>query len=428
MKTLALRLYGENDLRLDSFELPEIKNDEILADIVTNSICMSDYKAVTQGAKHKRVPDDVAENPIILGHEFCGQLLKVGKKWQGQFKVGQKYSIQPQLNIPGHEHWAPGYSFRWIGGHATRIVIPKEVMELNCLLPYNGDAYYKASIAEPVSCIIGAYRCSYHLKPGVLSHQMGIKQGGSMVILAGAGPMGLSAIDLALHGPEHRPARLVITDIDQARLDRAMELFPTEHAQACGVELHYLNTAQAPDPIAFIKSVNNQKGYDDVMVFAPVPALIEQGSALLGYLGCLNFFAGPSSPDFKATINFYDVHYMGHHVVGSSGGNTQDLQDAINYSSQGLINPSVMITHVGGIDSVAETTKNLPKIPGGKKLVYTHISMPMTAIADFAALGQTNPFYAALAELCGRNKNLWCSEAEQYVLKNATRLVEDPRV
>jgi threonine dehydrogenase-like Zn-dependent dehydrogenase len=48
---------------------------------------------------------------------------------------------------------------------------------------------------------------------------MGIKQGGSMVILAGAGPMGLSAIDLALHGPEHRPGRLVITDIDQARLD-----------------------------------------------------------------------------------------------------------------------------------------------------------------------------------------------------------------
>lgn len=425
MKSLALRLYGANDLRLERFDLPEITDDEILADIVTNSICMSDYKATIQGAGHKRVPKDIDVNPIILGHEFCGKLLKVGKNWQHKFRVGQKYGVQPQLNIPGHEHWAPGYSFRWIGGNATRIVIPREVLELDCLLTYDGDAYYKSSIAEPVSCIVGAYRCSYHFKAGEYNHQMGIKNGGSMVILAGAGPMGLSAIDLALHGPEHRPGRLVITDIDQARLDRAAQIFPVEHATSCGVDLHYVNTAGQDDPVAFIKAVNNNQGYDDVMVFAPVPALIEQGSALLAYLGCLNFFAGPAKVDFKASINFYDVHYMGHHVIGSSGGNTQDLQDSMNYAAQGLITPSVMITHVGGIDSVAETTQNLPNIPGGKKLVYTHVSMPMTAIEDFAALGEKDPYFAALAEICGRNKGLWCTEAERYVLTHAPRREED---
>ena len=425
METLALRLYGENDLRLERFDLPEITDDEILADIVTNSICMSDYKATIQGAQHKRVPDDVDCNPIILGHEFCGKFLKIGRHWQHKFRVGQKYGVQPQLNIPGHEHRAPGYSFPYIGGNATRIVIPKEVLELNCLLTYDGDAYYKSSIAEPVSCIVGAYRCSYHFKAGEYVHQMGIKPGGSMVILAGAGPMGLSAIDLALHGPEHRPGRLVITDIDQPRLDRAAEIFPIEHAKSCGVELHYLNTAGQDDPIAFIKSVNQNEGYNDVMVFAPVPALIAQASALLGYLGCLNFFAGPAHQDFMATINFYDVHYVGHHVVGSSGGNTQDLQDSMNYAAQGLITPSVMITHVGGLDSVAETTSHLPKIPGGKKLVYTHLSMPMTAIDDFSLLGKKNPFYANLAEICGRNNNLWCSEAERYVLAHAPRLEQD---
>jgi len=428
MQSLALRLYGENDLRLERFDLPEIGDDEILADIATNSICMSDYKATIQGASHKRVPDDVAENPIILGHEFCGKILAVGKKWQHKFRPGQKYGVQPQLNIPGHEHRAPGYSFRWIGGNATRIVIPREVMELDCLLTYEGDAYYKSSIAEPVSCIMGAYRCSYHFNPGEYIHQMGIKNGGSMVILAGGGPMGLSAIDLALHGPEHRPGRLVITDIDQARLDRAAEIFPVAHARECGMELHYINTGKADDPVAMIKSANGNQGFNDVMVFAPVPALIDQGSALLGYLGCLNFFAGPAKPDFKAAINFYDVHYMGHHVVGSSGGNTRDLQDSMNYAAQGLINPSVMITHVGGIDSVADTTMKLPNIPGGKKLVYTHVSMPMTAIEEFAALGDKDPYFAALAEICGRNNNLWCAEAEKHVLANAPRLEQDAEV
>ncbi len=425
METLALRLYGKKDLRLERFNLNDITDDEILADIVTNSICMSDYKAAIQGGSHKRVPDDVADNPIILGHEFCGKLLKVGRNWQHKFSVGQKYGVQPALNIPGHELWAPGYSFPYIGGYATRIVIPREVLELDCLLSYDGDAYYKSSIAEPVSCIVGAFRCSYHFQPGQYVHQMGIKNGGTMVILAGAGPMGLSSIDLALHGPEHKPGRLVITDIDQAKLDRAAEIFPVAHARECGVELHYLNTAGADDPVALIKAANNGEGFDDVMIYAPVPALIEMGSALLAYLGCMNFFAGPATQDFKASINFYDVHYMGHHIVGSSGGNTQDLQDSMNYAARGLITPSVMITHVGGIDSVAQTVLDLPSIPGGKKLIYTHVSMPMTAITDFERLGQEDRFFAGLHAICRGNNGLWCSEAEQYVLANAPRLEQD---
>ena len=70
MKTTAVRLYGKNDLRLESFELPTLKDDEILVKIVSDSICMSTYKATIQGSDHKRVPDDIATNPIVVGHEF----------------------------------------------------------------------------------------------------------------------------------------------------------------------------------------------------------------------------------------------------------------------------------------------------------------------------------------------------------------------
>jgi L-sorbose 1-phosphate reductase len=427
MNTLALRLYGQNDLRLERFDLPALGDGEILADIVSNSICMSDHKAAAQGLAHKRVPKDIASNPIIIGHEFCGRILQVGRKAAGKFVPGQKYSIQPQLNIPGKEHMAPGYSFHTIGGQATRIVIPREVMELDCLLTYNGDAFFKGSLAEPVCCIIGAYKTNYHYKPGEYVHQMGLKQGGSLAILAGAGPMGLSAVDLALHG-ENRPARLVVTDIDQARLDRAASIFPVSAAKTAGIELHYYNTASTTDPVAALQTVNGCKGFDDVLVFAPVPALVEQASALLGYNGCLNFFAGPSKPDFKAAMNFYDVHYMGHHVVGSSGGNTEDLRDALRLSAAGSVNPSVMVTHVGGIDSAAQTTIDLPKIPGGKRLVYTHFSMPMTAIADFGKLGASDPLFAALAKICDYNNGLWSTEAEQYLLKHGKRLEKDAKV
>jgi threonine dehydrogenase-like Zn-dependent dehydrogenase len=248
-----------------------------------------------------------------------------------------------------------------------------------------------------------------------------------MAILAGAGPMGLSAVDLALHG-DNRPSVLIVTDIDQPRLNRAASIFSPAHAKTLGIALHYFNTAASADPVGEMRTLTQGKGFDDVFVFAPVAPLCEQASALLGYNGCLNFFAGPSKPDFKAPINFYDVHYMGHHVVGSSGGNTDDLRDALTLSSQGRINPSVMVTHVGGIDSAAQATIDLVKIPGGKRLVYTHVAMPMTAIADFAAAGQKNPFFAQLAVICDRHNGLWSDEAERCLLAQAPRLEPDATV
>ena len=73
VKTRAVRLYGKNDLRLEEFELPETKDNEILAKVVTDSICMSSYKAAKQGADHKRVPVDVATNLLLLGMSFAAK-------------------------------------------------------------------------------------------------------------------------------------------------------------------------------------------------------------------------------------------------------------------------------------------------------------------------------------------------------------------
>lgn len=418
MKTQAVRLYGKKDLRLESFELPAIKEDEILAHIISDSICMSSYKASEQGSDHKRVPNDISENPIIIGHEFCGVLVEVGAKWQHKFKPGMKFSIQPALNMESNPYAAPGYSFQYIGGDATHIIIPKEVMELDCLLEYTGDAFFFGSVAEPMSCIVGAFEANYHTTQGSYVHKMGIIEGGNMAILAGVGPMGLGAIDLAIHGAK-KPGFLVVTDIDDSRLARANEIYSVEEAAKNGVKLVYLNTSKVENPVQTMMDLTNGKGYDDVFVFAPVKPVVEQGDAILAHDGCLNFFAGPSKTDFSAMFNFYNVHYNATHVVGTSGGNTDDLRYSLSAMAQGTINPSSMITHVGGLDSVVETTLNLPNIPGGKKLVYTNISMPMTAIVDFKTKGAEDPILAALAEIVERNNGLWSLEAEQYLLSNA---------
>lgn len=416
MKTKALRLYGKNDLRLEEFELPQISDDEILAEIVTDSICMSSYKAALQGGDHKRVPDDVENNPIIIGHEFCGIIREVGKNWQDKFKVGNKFSIQPALNYKG-SLYAPGYSYQNIGGCATYVVIPAEVMLCDCLLDYNGDAFFHGSLSEPMSCIVGGYHAMYHTKPGSYEHEMGIREGGNLIIMAGAGPMGMGAIDYAMHG-DRKPSLLVVTDIDDARLERAKSLLTPEDAEKNGVKLVYVNTNNVGDAKQYLMDLTDGKGYDDVMLMAPVKPVCELADSVLAYDGCINFFAGPTNHEFSATVNFYNLHYNATHLLGTSGGNTDDMRESLKLMETGRLNPAVMVTHVGGIDSAKESTLNLPNIKGGKKLIYTHVDMPLTAIDDFEELGKTDPFFKGLSDIVKRSNGLWSAEAEKYLLEN----------
>lgn len=418
MKAKGVRLHGANDLRLEEFELPEITDDEILVKVISDSICMSTYKCAILGTEHKRVHEDVAEHPAIMGHEFAGDIIKVGKNHQDQFKPGMKFTLQPALNYKG-TMWSPGYSYEFFGGDATYCIIPSEVMELGCLLEYKGRAYYEASLAEPMSCSIGAFNAAYHTHMGVYTHDMGIKENGKLAIMAGAGPMGLGALTYALHR-DVRPSMIVVTDIDQERLDRAEVLFPPAEAAKDGISLHFVNTSKMEDPVAELIHISGGTGFDDVLCYAPVAAVVKQSSDILGRDGCLNFFAGPTDNKFSAEMNFYDVHYNSTHVMGTTGGNTADMIKSLELTAANRINPAVMVTHVGGLDSAAETTLNLPKIPGGKKLIYTHLSMPLTALSDFRIKGEEtkDERYIALADIIDQNNGLWSPDAEEYLLQH----------
>jgi len=413
MKAKALRLHGAKDLRIDEFELPEIKDNEILVKVISDSICMSTYKCATLGVEHKRVHNDVADHPAIMGHEFAGTIIQVGKKYEGQFSVGMKFTLQPALNYKG-TMWSPGYSYEFFGGDATYCIIPQEVMELGCFLEYKGDAFYEASLAEPMSCCIGAFHASFHTQMGVYTHEMGIKKGGKLALLAAGGPMGLGSLAYALHG-ENKPSLIVLTDINEERITRARQLFCTEKTKELGIQVEIINTKDMKNPAEELKK-RAPEGFDDVFCFAPVSAVVELGSDILGRDGCLNFFSGPTDKNFSAQINLYDVHYNSTHVIGTTGGNTDDMIESLRMSEDKTLDPAVMITHIGGLNCAGETTLHLPQIPGGKKLIYTHLDMPLTAIEDFATKAAEDERFGTLDTIVKGNGGLWCSEAEKYLL------------
>lgn len=403
MKTKAVRLYGKNDLRLEEFELPPIQEDEILASVVTDSICMSTWKLANQGADHKKAPDDVATSPIIIGHEFCGEIIEVGAKWADRYQVGERYVVQANLQLPDRPD-CPGYSYPYTGGDATYIVISKDVMEQDCLIPYKGVTYFEGSLVEPLSCVIGAFEANYHLIEGSYEHKMGIKPEGNLLIMGGTGPMGLLAVDYALHGPI-KPKHIVITDRHQDKLDRAAKLYPSQD----GITVTYINVREIENQVAILKEAINNQGYDDVFVMVPAADAITDGSKLMNPDGCLNFFAGPQNKDFFAEVNFYDVHYSFMHYVGTSGGNTEDMRKAVQLIEEQKIRAANIVTHVLGLDSVAETTLNQPTIGGGKKLVYTHKAMALTNLSEL-------PETHELKKILDKTEGIWSKEAEEYIL------------
>lgn len=416
MKTKAVRMYGTRDLRLEEFELPEIKDDEILVKIMSDSICMSTYKLVEQGKKHKRAPQNIDTNPIIIGHEFAGVIVKVGAKWQDQFKPGQRFAQQPALNYKGSLA-SPGYSYEYFGGACTYCIIPHEVMELGCLMNYDGDSFFEASLGEPMSCIIGGYHANYHTNKKNYEHTMGTKEGGNILIMGGCGPMGLGAVSYGIQF-ENRPKRIVVTDISDDRIARAKKMITPEQAAANGVELIYANTAAMDDAYEGLMALTEGHGYDDVFVYIPNKQVAELGDRLLAFDGCMNFFAGPTDNQFKAEINLYNSHYTSTHILGTTGGNNDDLIEANKLAAAGKIEPAVMVTHVGGINSIIDTTLNLPKIPGGKKLTYTQFDMPLTAIDDFEELGKTDPLFAKLDAACKENRGMWSAKAEKILFEH----------
>ncbi len=417
MKTKALRLYGAYDVRLEEMELPEITEEEILIRVVSDALCASTYKAIKQGPAHKRVPENVAQQPVIVGHEMCGEILQVGERWQHQWQIGQKVVVQPALKLPsGHD---PGYSYPFIGGNTQYAVVPKIVLERGCLLPYNGDGYFNGSLAESLGCVIRGFKGLYHTDYTNYVRTDGAKQGGKVAILGGAGPMGIGAVELAVG--YSGVSQVVVTDLNQERLDFAARKCPPAAALEKGVELRYVNTAGLENPTQMLLELSHG-GFDDVFVMVPVPELFTMAEEIAREDGCINFFAGPAVHEMPGSLNLYRVHYDGIHVVGTAGSIPEDMTDVLTLMEQRKIRGGALVSHILGLGAVKDALLAMEHPSGAKKVCYNDLDLPLIAIEDLPELGKTSELYRILGEIVQAHDGLWCPEAEAYLLKHAPRL------
>jgi threonine dehydrogenase-like Zn-dependent dehydrogenase len=410
-------MYGANDLRLEEFELPELGEKEVLMKVVSDSLCTSTYKAVKQGSAHKRVPPDIAEKPVIVGHEMCGEIVEVGSGVAEDWRVGQKVVIQPALKL--ENNYDPGYSYPFIGGAATYVIVPEIVLERGCLLGFEGDSFFKGSLVEALGCIVRGFKGFYHTDYETYIRTDGARKGGKLAILGGAGPMGIGAVELAIGYAG--VSQVVVTDLSADRLAYAAEKCSVENAAKKGCALTYLNTSNLEDPVKALLELS-QGGFDDVFVMVPVPELFTMAEAICREDGCINFFAGPAVHNLQGSLNLYRVHYDGIHVVGTAGSIPEDTVDTIHLIERDAVNPGAIVSHILGLNAVADTIYAMEKPNGAKKVCYSHLDLPLIAVDDLAELGKDNEMYRVLGEIVARNGGLWCAEAEAYLLEHAPRI------
>jgi threonine dehydrogenase-like Zn-dependent dehydrogenase len=414
MKAKGVRLYSSKNMKLEEFELPKLEEDEVLVKIICSGLAMSTLKEVTLAQRHLRVPKDIRKNPIIIGHEFTGVIEDIGGKWKSEYYIGERVVVIPE--IPGQIE-SPGYSYPYFGGACTYCIVPGHVIDKGCLMQCQTKSFYEGAMAQALYSIVSSFYSNYHSVPGTHQHISGIKPGGNTIILGGCGPMGVLAIHYVMQ-MDTKPRRLVVTDTNRERLEKARKLISMEEARRNGIELYYINPGMLTDPVPALMALTEEKGYDDVFVYAPPKNVAEIGNRIMAMDGCMNIYASTADKKYEAGMNIYGSHYLKTKLIGSSGGLYSDMKEALKLIARGQVNPALNITHIGGLSATVDGILDLKKMQGEKKIIYNQLDFPLIEIKEFRNLGKEKPLFQKLADSCDSHKGLWNPEAEKILLNH----------
>jgi threonine dehydrogenase-like Zn-dependent dehydrogenase len=221
------------------------------------------------------------------------------------------------------------------------------------------------------------------------------------------GPMGRMHVQRAIQVGDG-PATIVCSDVSADRLHDLEETFGAE-ANAKGIEFVCLNPLEKSYAMRLAEA--EQGGFDDIMVLAPVAAVISESATHLAPRGVMNVFAGVGRGTM-ASLDVSDVYLKDVRVIGHSASTIDDLRLMLTQAESGTLSPNRSVAAVGslsaaraGLQAVQETT-----FPG-KIVIYPNIrDFPLTALPD---LKERLPgVYAKLGK-----GQVWTVEAEEEWLR-----------
>jgi D-arabinose 1-dehydrogenase-like Zn-dependent alcohol dehydrogenase len=234
-----------------------------------------------------------------------------------------------------------------------------------------------------------------------------LKPAGRTWFIGAGGPMGRMHLQRTLQMAQ-RPAAVVCTDVSDLRLDDLKATFQQE-AAARGVAFACLNPSTKAEYEAGMSPYQAQ-GFDDIVVLAPIPALIAEAISHLTEGGMMNIFAGVARGTMAA-LDLSSIYLRSVRLFGHSASTISDLRLMLSQAEARQLSPNRSVAAIGslgaaydGLQAVKDTT-----FPG-KVVIFPNIKeMPLTALPDLK--GKLPTVYAKLKD--GRE---WTVEAEREFL------------
>jgi len=307
----------ERGATLTKVNIPSIADDEVLVKIDYASICGTDV--------HIYVWNDWAQNriktPHIMGHEFAGHVVELGKSVRG-FKEGDFVSSETHIYC-GHcyqchnEHPEVCQNLQILGvdragAFAEYIAFPERVLWKN---DESIPAAW-ASIQEPMG--------------NALDTVMAEPVSGKTVLVTGAGPIGVLAVGIA---KAFGATQLFVTDLSDYRLDLAKKMGAT-----------VVMNPKRDDVHGIVMEKTHGIGVDVVLEMSGAASAINQGLQLLTLAGRMSMLG---LPDGKVSIDLTnDVIFKKVRIYGITGRHIFSTWETVSrLLASRLVDPTPAITH-----------------------------------------------------------------------------------
>lgn len=209
----------------------------------------------------------------------------------------------------------------------------------------------------------------------------GLKAGGSAWFVGAAGPMGRMHVQRAIQIADG-PKTIICTDVSDHRLDDLKNSFLAE-AEAKGLNYICINPIKDPQAYAELMNPYLENGFDDIVVLAPVPALITDSARYLGREGVMNVFAGVARGTM-VEMELSDTVFKQTRWIGQSGSTIQDLRTMLEQEEAGILSTNRAVAAIGSLNATRDGLKALQDaVYPGKVVIFPHIKdFPLTALSE----------------------------------------------
>lgn len=319
---------GIDKMVIKEIPVPEIGKREVLVSLEYVGICGSDVHYFHNGCCGS-YKVDLSED-YMLGHECAGTIVKVGEEVE-RLKVGDRVALEPGITCgeceqckSGHYNLCPDVVFLATppvqGCNEEYIAFPENM----CFKLPDNVSTKEGALIEPLS--VGFYA----------SEQGGVKTGDTVVIL-GSGCIGLVTL---LACKAHGAGKIIVADLVEARLQKAIELGATE----------VINSGKE-DALKKIEELTNGRGADVVFETAGSPVTIAQTPFIVRRGGTITL-VGISAKE-EITYNFAQI--MDKEATIKSVFRYRNIYPkAIAAVSSGAINVKGIVTHEFDLEHIQD--------------------------------------------------------------------------